>query len=108
MKNVPGKFLNMAEQPQLVTDPVCGMHIAPSTAAGHWDYSRTRYFFCNPDRQRQEGQTVMFLAADGKPAGTIGAADPIKASTEEAIRLLHADGLRLMMVTGDNRTTPQR
>jgi Cu+-exporting ATPase len=42
--------------------------------------------------QRREGQTVMFLAVDGKPASTIGAADPIKASTEETIRLLHADG----------------
>ncbi len=41
-------------------------------------------------QQRLEGQTVMFLSVDGKPAGTIGAADPIKASTAEAIRLLHA------------------
>jgi len=57
------------------------------------------------DRRRQEGQTVMFLAVDGTAAGTIGVADPIKPSTEEAIRLLHADGLRLVMLTGDNRHT---
>ena len=59
----------------------------------------------NADRDRQEGQTVMFVAVDGKPAGTIGAADPIKSSTEEAVRLLHADGLRIVMLTGDNRQT---
>jgi P-type Cu+ transporter len=47
----------------------------------------------------------MFVAIDGRPAGTIGAADPIKSSTEEAIRLLHADGLRLVMLTGDNKGT---
>jgi Cu+-exporting ATPase len=56
-------------------------------------------------RQRQDGQTVMFLAVDGRPAGTIGAADPVKASTEEAVRLLHAEGLRIVMLTGDNAAT---
>ena len=56
-------------------------------------------------RQRADGQTVMFLAVDGKPAGTLGAADPIKASTEEAIRLLHADRLRIVMLTGDTAAT---
>ena len=57
------------------------------------------------DRQRREGQTVMFVAIDGQLAGTIGAADPIKGSTAEAIRLLHAEGLRLVMLTGDNERT---
>ena len=56
-------------------------------------------------RQRQDGQTVMFLAVDGQPAGTIGAADPIKSSTREAIDLLHADRLRIVMLTGDNTGT---
>ncbi len=59
------------------------------------------------EQQRSEGQTVMFLAIDGRPAGTIGAADPIKASTAEAIQLLHADGLRIVMLTGDNKATAQ-
>jgi Cu+-exporting ATPase len=59
----------------------------------------------NAERQRQDGQTVMFLAVDGRPAGTIGAADPIKASTAEALRMLHADGLRVIMLTGDNKGT---
>ncbi len=54
---------------------------------------------------RAAGQTVMFVAIDGGLAGVIGVSDPIKASTPEAIRLLHEEGLRIVMVTGDNRTT---
>jgi len=54
---------------------------------------------------RAEGQTVMFIAIDGKPAGLIGVADPIKASTAEAIRDLHAEGVQVVMLTGDNYTT---
>jgi len=57
------------------------------------------------DALRAEGQTVMFLAVDRALAGLIGVADPIKASTPEAIGQLHAEGLRVVMVTGDNRTT---
>ena len=57
------------------------------------------------DRLREQGQTVMFLAVDGKLAGAIGVADPIKTSTAEAIRALRGDGLRIVMVTGDSRTT---
>nr|MBA3642268.1 HAD-IC family P-type ATPase [Acidobacteriota bacterium] len=56
---------------------------------------------------RAQGQTVMFLAIDGRFAGTLGAADPIKGSTAEAIRLLHGDGLRIVMLTGDNKGTAQ-
>ena len=54
---------------------------------------------------RQEGQTVMFVAIDGKPAGLLGVTDPIKESTPEAIRLLHDDGIEIVMVTGDNSVT---
>ncbi|MCA9674673.1 MAG: copper-translocating P-type ATPase [Myxococcales bacterium] len=54
---------------------------------------------------RGDGQTVMFVARDGAPAGLIGVADPIKASTPEAIRALHAEGLRIVMLTGDSETT---
>ena len=56
---------------------------------------------------RQHGQTVMLVAIDGRAAGLVGVADPIKSSTPEAIQLLHADGLRLVMLTGDNHTTAQ-
>ncbi|HBQ16300.1 MAG TPA: copper-transporting ATPase, partial [Myxococcales bacterium] len=54
---------------------------------------------------RAEGQTVMFVAIDGALAGILGVADPIKESTPEAIRELHAEGLRVVMLTGDSETT---
>jgi Cu+-exporting ATPase len=54
---------------------------------------------------RRDGQTVMFVAIDGKLAGLLGVADPIKASTPEAIAVLHAAGIRIVMLTGDNETT---
>jgi P-type Cu+ transporter len=57
------------------------------------------------DQQRKQGQTVMFVAVDGKPAGTIGAADPIKTSTAEALAMLHKERLRIVMLTGDNSAT---
>ncbi|HVB15998.1 MAG TPA: HAD-IC family P-type ATPase, partial [Stellaceae bacterium] len=56
---------------------------------------------------RADGQTVMFVAIDGKPAGLIGVADPIKDTTAEAIRDLHRAGLQIVMLTGDNPTTAQ-
>ena len=54
---------------------------------------------------RKEGQTVMLVAVDGKAAGLVGVADPIKESTPDAIRELRAAGLKIIMVTGDNKTT---
>jgi Cu+-exporting ATPase len=59
------------------------------------------------DDMRREGETVMFFAIDGQAAGLLGVADPIKASTPEAIRLLQADGVKIVMLTGDNRTTAE-
>jgi Cu+-exporting ATPase len=56
---------------------------------------------------RAEGQTVMFVAVDGRLAGLLGVTDPIKASTPEAIQLLHRAGIRIRMLTGDNRTTAE-
>ncbi|NNM79459.1 MAG: heavy metal translocating P-type ATPase [Gallionella sp.] len=56
---------------------------------------------------RGDGQTVMLLAIDGKAAGLIGVADPVKASTAEAIRALHAEGIQVIMLTGDNRITAE-
>ncbi len=56
---------------------------------------------------RKEGQTVMLVSVNGRAAGLLGVADPIKSSTREAIDLLHAEGIRLMMLTGDNETTAQ-
>jgi len=54
---------------------------------------------------RAEGQTVMFVAVDGQAAGLICVADPIKDSTAEAIHDLHAEGVKVVMLTGDSRTT---
>ncbi len=56
---------------------------------------------------RAEGQTVMFVVVDGKMAGLIGVADPIKDSTPDAIRALHDETVRIVMVTGDSRTTAE-
>src|SRR5262245_29462493 len=56
---------------------------------------------------RREGQTVVLVAVDGRPAGLLGVADPIKPSTPEAIGALHAEGLRIVMLTGDGRTTAE-
>ena len=59
------------------------------------------------DAFRRDGQTVMLAAIDGRPAGLVGVADPIKPTTLEAIRALHQEGLRVVMVTGDNRRTAE-
>jgi Cu+-exporting ATPase len=56
---------------------------------------------------RAEGQTVMLAAVDDKLAGLVSVADPIRESTPEAIRLLHEDGLRIIMLTGDSQTTAE-
>jgi Cu+-exporting ATPase len=59
------------------------------------------------DALRAEGQTVVLAAVDRRPAGLIAVADPVRPSTPEALRLLHADGLRVIMLTGDSRATAQ-
>ena len=56
---------------------------------------------------RSNGQTIMFVIVDEKPAGIIGVADPIKETTPDAIRQLHAEGIRIVMLTGDSRTTAE-
>jgi Cu+-exporting ATPase len=57
------------------------------------------------DELRARGQTVMFVAIDGELAGTVAVADPIRDTTPEAIRSLHEEGLKLVMLTGDNEVT---
>ena len=56
---------------------------------------------------RSQGQTVMFVAVDGKPAGLIGVADPIKPTRKEAIKALHKANIRVVMLTGDTEATAQ-
>jgi Cu+-exporting ATPase len=57
------------------------------------------------ETRRGEGETVMYVAIDNRPAGLIGVSDPIKESTAEAIKALHVEGLRIVMLTGDSKTT---
>jgi Cu+-exporting ATPase len=57
------------------------------------------------DSLRQDGATVVFVALDGHAAGLIGIADPIKATTKDAVDALRSEGVRVVMLTGDNRTT---
>ncbi len=57
------------------------------------------------DALRRDGATAIFVAIDGRPAGLIGVADPVKTSTREALAALQAAGIRVMMLTGDNRAT---
>ena len=59
------------------------------------------------DALRAEGQTVIFVAVDNKAAGFIGVADPIKESALQAVKALQADGLELVMITGDSRATAE-
>jgi Cu+-exporting ATPase len=56
---------------------------------------------------RADSQTVMFVVVDGRLAGLLGVADPIKATTPDAIKQLHAEGIRVVMLTGDGRTTAE-
>jgi Cu+-exporting ATPase len=59
------------------------------------------------EEMRRDGATAIFVAIDGKVAGAIAIADPVKESTPAALKALRADGLRVVMLTGDNRTTAE-
>jgi Cu+-exporting ATPase len=59
------------------------------------------------DALRTAGQTVVFVAIDGQPAGLLGVVDPVKTTTSEAIHALHGDGVKVVMLTGDNRATAE-
>ena len=59
------------------------------------------------ETMRRDGQTVMFVAVDGQPAGLVGVADPIKETTPDAIERLREEGVQVVMITGDSKTTAQ-
>ncbi len=61
----------------------------------------------NAEALRLAGQTVMFVAADGRSAGLVGVADPVKPTTREALEALHREQVKVVMLTGDNRTTAE-
>ena len=65
------------------------------------------YLFEKAEELRSEGQTVMFVAIDSKAAGLVGVADPIKETTPQAIAALHKEGIKVVMLTGDSKTTAQ-
>jgi len=67
----------------------------------------TRVLETQADELRQHGATVIFVAIDGVVAGIVAIADPVKESTPAAIKALHVDGIRIVMLTGDNRTTAE-
>ncbi|MBP3960562.1 heavy metal translocating P-type ATPase [Gemmata sp. G18] len=64
-------------------------------------------FATRAEELRRDGQTVVFVAVDGKAAGLVGVADPIKTTTPDAVKQLHAAGVRVVMLTGDNRATAE-
>ncbi|MFQ5661404.1 MAG: copper-translocating P-type ATPase [Gammaproteobacteria bacterium] len=64
-------------------------------------------FMEKADALRRDGQTAMYIALDGEVTGLFGVADPIKASTREAIQALHEDGIHIVMLTGDSQTTAE-
>jgi Cu+-exporting ATPase len=89
-----------------VTGKVDGRSVALGNAALLADLGiTTEHLRPRIEELRREGQTAMLVVVDGRLAGSIGVADPIRATTPEAVRLLHEDGLRVIMLTGDSRTT---
>ncbi len=89
-----------------VTGTVEGHRVALGNASLLADLQVTLGAFAlEAETMRQGGQTVMFVAVDGKVAGIIGVADPVKDSTADAVRELQGEGMRLVMLTGDSRTT---
>jgi Cu+-exporting ATPase len=91
---------------QGVTGTVAGHRVAIGNAHLQQTVSGDR-LFARAEELRHEGQTVVFVYVDGRPVGLLGVADLIKPSASEAIRLLHESGIRIVMLTGDNRVTAE-
>ena len=91
-----------------VTGTIAGRQVAVGNAALLKDRGvATADLEARADALRTDGATALFVAVDDKPAGIIAVADPIKATTMAALAAVRKDGLRIVMVTGDNRTTAQ-
>jgi P-type Cu+ transporter len=91
-----------------VTGIIGGRHVAVGNAKLLKDIGvSAKELEMGADELRREGATAMFVAVDGRPAGVIAVADPIKATTPAALARLRQDGVRIVMLTGDNRTTAQ-
>jgi P-type Cu+ transporter len=91
-----------------VTGTIGGRHVAVGNTALLKDHGvASADLEARVDALRQEGATALFVAVDDKPAGIIAVADPIKATTMAALDALRSEGIRIVMLTGDNRTTAQ-
>jgi Cu+-exporting ATPase len=102
----PGEFSSLTGKG--VTGVVAGRRVALGNAALFQDLQITCVELeAQAELLRADGQTVMFVSLDDRFAGLIGVADPIKQTTREAINQLHAEGMRIVMLTGDSRTTAQ-
>ncbi|MFX6307538.1 HAD family hydrolase, partial [Acinetobacter baumannii] len=66
---------------------------------------KTQLLETQAEKLRGDGATVINVAVDGRLAGILAIADPVKASTPDALKLLAAEGIKVIMLTGDNRTT---
>jgi Cu+-exporting ATPase len=87
--NVSGRAVMVGKPEFLRNEKITGLESLESSAT----------------KLQEDGKTAIFVAVDGKPVGILTVADPIKSTTAEAIRELHALGLKLVMLTGDNRRT---
>jgi P-type Cu+ transporter len=91
-----------------VVGRVGGAHVALGNAALMRDLGiDVARLAAKAEELRIDGETVMFVGIDGESAGLVGIADPIKPSAVDAIRMLRADGIRVVMLTGDSRTTAE-
>ncbi len=90
-----------------VTGRIGNRHVAVGNAKLLQDLGVGAISLARADELRREGATAMFVAIDSKPAGIIAVADPIKQTTLAALARLRQDGVRIVMLTGDNRTTAQ-
>jgi Cu+-exporting ATPase len=91
-----------------VTGTIGGRRVAVGNAALLKDLGvPTAELEVRADTLRKDGATAIFVAVDDEPAGIVAVADPIKATTMAALDALRTEGLRIVMVTGDNRTTAQ-
>ncbi|MDP8984811.1 MAG: heavy metal translocating P-type ATPase [Pseudomonadota bacterium] len=91
-----------------VTGTIAGRQVAIGNAALLKDHGvASADLEARADTLRKDGATALFVAVDDRPAGIIAVADPIKATTMAALDALRKEGLRIVMLTGDNRTTAQ-
>jgi len=86
---------------------VSGRHVAVGNRVLLGEGSEVDLLDGSAGRLRQAGQTAMLVAIDDRPIAALGVADPIKQGAADAIRALHGEGIRVVMLTGDNRTTAE-